>query len=121
MAHSYVSPEILTGVADVVGDSFELSKKAQAADCDMIIFAAVKFMAETAKILNPTKQVFVPSEINGCSLADSITAKDINFYVKNILIMHSFVTSTPVPKLKRFVMCVTSSNVYKIVKNIPKR
>ena len=57
LAHSYVSPEILYGVADHVGDSFELSKAAQNSDHDIIIFAAVKFMAETAKILNPSKKV----------------------------------------------------------------
>ena len=57
LAHSYTSPEIIHGVADEVGDSFELSQKAKETTADTIIFAAVKFMAETAKLLNPTKNV----------------------------------------------------------------
>jgi len=60
LAHSYVSPEILHGVADVVGDSYELSKKAKETKSDTIVFAAVKFMAETAKLLNPEKTVLIP-------------------------------------------------------------
>ena len=77
LAHSYVSPEIVEGVADYVGDSYGLSKDAMKADADIIVFVAVKFMGETAKILNPTKDVLIPSEPNGCSLADSITAEDV--------------------------------------------
>ena len=77
LAHSYVGPEIIHGVADFAGDSFELSKAAQKANCNSIIFVAVKFMAETAKILNPEKKVYTPSFVNGCSLADSITANDV--------------------------------------------
>ena len=120
LAHSYVSPEILTGVADFVGDSFELSKKAAAADCDIIIFAAVKFMAETAKILSPNKKVLVPSEVNGCSLADSITAEDV-MKLKKEYPDYAFIcyinTTAEVKALCD--VCVTSSNVYKIVSDYP--
>ncbi len=120
LAHSYVSPEILTGVADFVGDSFELSKKAANADCDSIIFAAVKFMAETAKILSPNKKVFIPSEVNGCSLADSITAKEVK-QLKEAYPDYAFIcyinTTAEVKALCD--VCVTSSNVYKIVANYP--
>ena len=56
LAHSYVVPEITRCVADFCGDSYELSKKAKESNCDTIIFAAVKFMAETAKLLNPEKK-----------------------------------------------------------------
>lgn len=120
LAHSYVTPEILHGVADHVGDSFELAKAAQNTDCDTIIFAAVKFMAETAKILNPNKKVYIPSEINGCSLADSITAKDV-LELKKKYPDHAFIcyinTSAEVKALCD--SCVTSSNVYKIIENYP--
>ena len=63
LAHSYVSPEIIYGVADHVGDSFELSKAAQQTNANTIIFAAVKFMAETAKILNPKKPSMYPPKL----------------------------------------------------------
>ncbi|RAP24999.1 quinolinate synthase [Candidatus Marinamargulisbacteria bacterium SCGC AG-343-K17] len=120
LAHSYVSPEILYGVADHVGDSFELSKAAQNTECDIIIFAAVKFMAETAKILNPQKTVYTPSEINGCSLADSITADDV-LKLKEQYPDHAFIcyinTSAEVKALCD--SCVTSSNVYQIIENFP--
>ncbi len=122
LAHSYVSPEILYGVADHVGDSFELSKAAQKNESEIIIFAAVKFMAETAKILNPKKSVYTPSEINGCSLADSITADDV-LKLKQQYPDHAFVcyinTSADVKALCD--VCVTSSNVYKIVETYPNK
>ena len=120
LAHSYVSPEILVGVADHVGDSYELSKAAQAATCDTIIFAAVKFMAETAKILNPSKKVYVPSPINGCSLADAIDADKVR-ELKQQYPDYAFIcyinTSAEVKALCD--ACVTSSNVNNIVKNFP--
>ncbi len=120
LAHSYVSPEILYGVADHVGDSFELSKAAQNSDYDIIIFAAVKFMAETAKILNPSKRVFTPSEINGCSLADSISAEEVK-KLKSQYPNHAFIcyinTNADVKALCD--SCVTSSNVYNIIENFP--
>ena len=77
LAHSYVSPEIIEGVADYVGDSYELSKRAIEHPAQTILFCAVKFMAETAKILNPHKTVYIPSELNGCSLAASINKDDM--------------------------------------------
>jgi quinolinate synthase len=120
LAHSYVSPEILYGVADHVGDSFELSKAAQNASADIIIFAAVKFMAETAKILNPNKTVYVPSTVNGCSLADSITANDV-IKLRKQYPDHAFIcyinTSAEVKALCD--SCVTSSNVYRVVEQYP--
>ena len=77
LAHSYVGAEIIYGVADFVGDSYGLSKDAMNTNADVIVFAAVKFMGETAKILSPPKEVLVPSEENGCSLADSITGQQV--------------------------------------------
>jgi quinolinate synthase len=120
LAHSYVAPEIVYGVADHVGDSFELSKIAQSTSSDIIIFAAVKFMAETAKVLNPTKRVFIPSQINGCSLADSITVEGVQI-LRHTYPDHAFIcyinTSAAV---KAHCDCtVTSSNVYTIVEKYP--
>src|SRR3989338_15244 len=75
LAHSYVSPEIIYGVADFVGDSYALSKDATKTTATTIVFAAVRFMGETAKILNPQKEVLIPGRLDGCTLADSIQAK----------------------------------------------
>ena len=72
LAHNYVAPEILYGVADHIGDSYGLSKKARESEADVIVFSAVRFMAETAKILNPGKTVIDPNPNGGCSLADGI-------------------------------------------------
>jgi len=119
LAHSYVSPEIIM-MADFVGDSYELSKKAQTTSADTIVFTAVKFMAETAKILNPGKTVLVPSTFNGCSLADSITAADVA-QLRDLYPNYTFVcyinTTAAVKALCD--VCVTSSNVYKIIERIP--
>ncbi|MGA0241958.1 MAG: quinolinate synthase NadA [Candidatus Marinamargulisbacteria bacterium] len=120
LAHSYVAPEIIYGVADHVGDSFELSKAAQSAKVDTIIFAAVKFMAETAKILNPSKRVYTPSFVNGCSLADSITAdtvRDLKKQYPEYAFICYINTSADVKALCD--CCVTSSNVYRIIENHP--
>ena len=76
VAHYYQRDEIKF-VADFIGDSLELSKKCKEADADIIVFAGVYFMAETAKILNPLKKVLIPSLDAGCSLAASITAEDV--------------------------------------------
>jgi quinolinate synthase len=77
LGHNYMEPALFHSIPDFVGDSLELCRKAAAADCDIIIFCGVKFMAETAKILNPTRTVLIPSERAGCSLAGSITAADV--------------------------------------------
>ena len=77
LAHNYQTPEIFHGVADIVGDSLALARKAIEVDADIIVLAGVHFMAETAKLLNPSKTVLIPDMGAGCSLADSITPEDI--------------------------------------------
>jgi quinolinate synthase len=77
LAHNYQTPEIFHGVADVVGDSLALARQAEASDADVILVAGVAFMAETAKLMNPTKTVLIPDTAAGCSLAESITPADV--------------------------------------------
>jgi quinolinate synthase len=72
LTHSYVEPEIVYGVGDFKGDSYYLADQARQAKADVILFAGVVFMAETAKILSPGAQVIVPDRNSGCTLADSI-------------------------------------------------
>ncbi len=77
LGHNYMEPALFHSVPDFVGDSLELSRRAARTDRDVIVFCGVKFMAETAKILNPTRTVLIPSLRAGCSLAASITAADV--------------------------------------------
>lgn len=77
LGHNYMEPALFHSIPDFVGDSLELARRAAQTDKDIIVFCGVKFMAETAKILNPKKTVLLPSEKAGCSLAESITAEDV--------------------------------------------
>ncbi len=77
LGHNYMEPVLFYSIPDFKGDSLDLSRKAAQTDKDIIVFCGVKFMAETAKILSPTKTVLLPAEKAGCSLAESITAEDV--------------------------------------------
>ena len=77
LGHNYMEPVLFYSIPDFKGDSLDLSRKAATTDKDVIVFCGVKFMAETAKILNPTKKVLLPATKAGCSLAESITAEDV--------------------------------------------
>ncbi len=77
LGHNYMEPALYHSIPDFTGDSLELSRVAAKTDADIIVFCGVKFMAETAKILNPGKTVLIPSQKAGCSLAASITAEDV--------------------------------------------
>ena len=77
LGHNYMEPALYHTIPDYVGDSLELSRRAAEAECDTIVFCGVRFMAETAKILNPTRTVLLPSPEAGCSLASSILAADV--------------------------------------------
>ena len=121
LAHSYQTPDIMYGVADFVGDSYGLSKQAAQVEAKKIIFCSVHFMAETAKILNPEKSVIVPA-IAGCSLAESITPEDVRKlrqqYPQAGVVC--YVNTTAAVKAECDACC-TSSNVLKIVENIPQK
>lgn len=120
LAHSYQTPDILYGIADFMGDSYQLSKKAQETDDELIIFCGVKFMAETAKILNPTKKVLLPNSNAGCSLADSITGSD----VRKLKSEHpgipvvSYVNTSAEVKAESDACC-TSANALQIIESFP--
>ena len=119
LAHNYVAPEVLYGVADHTGDSYGLAKKAKASQADVIVFASVRFMVETAKILNPNKTVLDPNPDGGCSLADGISGPDVERLRKQFP-DHTFVCyiNTTAEVKAQCDVCVTSSNVYKIVEEI---
>lgn len=120
LAHYYQVPEI-QDIADYVGDSLGLSQKAAETDADIIVFAGVHFMAETAKILNPTKTVVLPDLKAGCSLADSCPPDLFEEFTKahpdHIVI--TYVNCSAEIKALTDIVC-TSSNAVKIVESIPK-
>lgn len=119
LAHFYQEPDI-QDVADFLGDSLGLAQKAQSTDADMIVFAGVHFMAETAKILNPTKKVVLPDLKAGCSLADSAPA-DLFKAFKDKHPDHvviSYINCTAEIKALSDIIC-TSSNAEKIIESLP--
>ena len=120
LAHTYVHPDIVYGVADHVGDSYSLSKAAAATEAEIIVFPSVRFMAETAKILCPNKLVIDPNSNGGCSLADSIDADEV-FRLREEYPDHTFVcyVNTTAAVKAACDVCVTSSNVYRILERLP--
>jgi len=120
LAHSYQTPDIIYGVADFTGDSYQLSRKAQETKADKIIFSGVRFMAETAKILNPDKKVYLPALDAGCSLAESITAKDVRkLKEKHPGVPVVVYVNTSAEVKAEADACCTSANALKIVEAIP--
>ena len=119
LAHYYVRGEI-QDVADFVGDSLALSQAASTTDADVILFAGVHFMAETAKILSPSKAVLLPDLAAGCSLADSCKAEDLAAlkarHPDHIVI--SYVNTTAEVKAQTDITC-TSSNAVQIIESQP--
>ncbi len=77
LGHNYMEPALFHSIPDFTGDSLELCRRAARTDADIIVFCGVRFMAETAKVLNPSKTVLLPARVAGCSLAASITAADV--------------------------------------------
>lgn len=120
LAHYYQNSEIQE-IADFIGDSLALSQKAVDIKADIIVFAGVKFMAETAKILSPSKKVLLPDLNAGCSLADSCKYEDFKKF-KEKYPNHKVVTyvNTTAEIKSLSDICCTSSNVVKIVNSLPK-
>jgi quinolinate synthase len=119
LAHYYQEPDI-QDVADYIGDSLGLAQKAEKTDADIIVFAGVHFMAETAKILNPNKKVLLPDLKAGCSLADSAPPELFRqFKAKHPdHIVISYINCTADIKALSDIIC-TSSNAQKIVESVP--
>lgn len=120
LAHYYQESEI-QDLADFIGDSLELSRKAASTEADVIVFAGVHFMAETAKILNPTKKVLVPDLNAGCSLAEGCPAPLFKLFKEKHPdhIVISYINCSAAVKALSDIIC-TSSNAMKIVEQIPK-
>lgn len=121
LAHYYVDEDVQE-IADYIGDSFYLSKVATKVDADAIIFAGVEFMGESAKILNPTKRVFMPDATADCPMAHMATREEIRLIKEKYedVAVVCYINSTAELKTLSDV-CVTSSNAVKIVKNLPNK
>ena len=116
LAHNYQTPQIYHGVADIVGDSLQLAVEATKVKQSVIVQCGVHFMAETSKILNPTKTVLIPDSRAGCSLASSITAGDVaamRAQYPGVPVVTYVNTSAAVKALTD--VCCTSSNALDIV------
>ena len=120
LAHYYQEPDI-QDVADFIGDSLGLAQKAEKTDADIIVFAGVHFMAETAKILNPTKKVLLPDLKAGCSLSDSappeLFKRFKDKYPEHLVI--TYINCSAGMKALSDIIC-TSSNAEKIIESLPK-
>jgi quinolinate synthase len=119
LAHYYQEPEI-QDLADVIGDSLELSRRAAATDADVIVFCGVHFMAETAKILNPGRTVVLPDLAAGCSLADACPAEDFARFraLHPDHIVVSYINCSAAVKAQSDLIC-TSSNAVDLVRQLP--
>ena len=119
LGHNYMSPEIYYGVADIVGDSLALAREATEVDADVIVLAGVHFMAETVKLLNPSKTVLIPDLRSGCSLAESITADD----VRDLRRLHpgvpvvTYVNTSAAVKAESDICC-TSGNAVAVIESL---
>ena len=118
LGHNYMDPVLFHAVTDIKGDSLELSRKAAETDKAIILFCGVKFMAETAKILNPTKTVLIPS-LAGCSLAASITAEDVRALKKRYpgVPVVTYINTYSDVKAETDICC-TSGNAVAVVESL---
>ena len=119
LAHNYQVAEVKS-VADVLGDSYALADRAKKAEADWIVFCGVRFMAETAKLLNPTRRVVLPESMAGCDLADSIDAPAL----RSLKAMHPgvpvvmYINCSVEVKAESDAIC-TSSNALKVLEAMP--
>lgn len=119
LAHNYQTPEIFHCVADIVGDSLALARKAATVEAQIIVVAGVHFMAETAKLLNPNKIVLIPDLSAGCSLADSITAQDVRLMRQHYpgVPVVTYVNTSAAVKAESDICC-TSGNARAVVESL---
>jgi quinolinate synthase len=119
LAHNYQTPEIFQGVAVIVGDSLALAREASLVEADVIVLAGVHFMAETAKLLNPSKTVLIPNTRAGCSLADSITPADVRLLRQTYpdVPIVTYVNTSAAVKAESDICC-TSGNAKAVVESL---
>ena len=119
LAHNYQTPEIFHCVADITGDSLALARRAMEAEAEAIVLAGVQFMAETAKLMNPEKTVLIPDLGAGCSLAASITARDVRLMRERYpgVPLVAYVNTSAEVKAEADICC-TSGNAKKIVESL---
>jgi len=119
LAHNYQTPEIFHCVADIVGDSLALAREAMDVKADAIVLAGVHFMAETAKLLNPSKTVLIPDRRAGCSLADSITPEDVRLLRQRHpgVPIVTYVNTSAAVKAESDICC-TSGNAKAIIESL---
>src|SRR5260370_4742045 len=119
LAHNYQTPEIFHCVADIVGDSLALAREAMHVEADVIVLAGVHFMAETAKLLNPSKTVLIPDRGAGCSLADSITPEDVRLLRQSYpgVPIVTYVNTSAAVKAESDICC-TSGNARAVIESL---
>ncbi|WP_274424989.1 quinolinate synthase NadA [Chelativorans sp. YIM 93263] len=119
LAHNYQTPEIFHCVADIVGDSLALARKAMEVEAGTIVLAGVHFMAETAKLLNPEKTVLIPDTRAGCSLAESITPADVRLMRERYpgVPIVTYVNTSAAVKAESDICC-TSGNARAVVESL---
>ncbi len=119
LAHNYMTPEIYHCVADIVGDSLKLAQESQKTKADTIIVCGVNFMADTAKIMNPSKTVLIPDPETGCSLAESITDKDVRLLKERYpgVPVVTYVNTSADVKAETDICC-TSGNAIEIIESL---
>lgn len=119
LGHNYMEPALFHSIPDYAGDSLDLSRKAAETNKDIIVFCGVKFMAETAKILNPGKKVLIPSQKAGCSLAASITAADVRGLKEQFpgVPVVTYINTYADVKAESDICC-TSSNAVAVVESL---
>ena len=118
LGHNYMEPALFHSIPDFTGDSLELCRQAATTDKDIIVFCGVRFMAETAKILNPEKTVLIPSPKAGCSLAEAITADDVRALRKRFpgVPVVTYINTYADVKAESDICC-TSGNAAKVVES----
>lgn len=119
LGHNYMTPDVFYGVSDFTGDSLALAKDAMESSAEMIIFAGVYFMAETAKILNPDTRVIIPDEEAGCSLSEAVTAEEVMRFKKDYpdVPVVTYINSSAAVKAVSDIIC-TSANAHKVVNSL---